>query len=252
MREAAIRHRLEGAMGARPTLLLSVDVFDTLLLRTTKPELVRFAEAARWQEAALRRHGFPSCDADALLAARLSLTKAAYDCVRTGEAGEVRFTAILADICARLGLDAACVPVLVDAELAYEKTRLSPNLALMRVLADVGVPMVATSDTPLSAAHVAVLLDHFLPGHGIRRIHASSDAGVTKRAGLMYVYISQQENVAPEGIVHVGDHPWSDCRMALEQGVRAVHLPRPALWRLINRWRDKLNRRQLRRRGLIK
>ncbi|MGE5514961.1 MAG: HAD-IA family hydrolase [Bacteroidota bacterium] len=244
---------LDAALAAAPTHLVSVDVFDTLLLRSTRPEFTRFADVAKLQDMAL---GAASPGRDRLLASRLATTRRAYQAVRAGtsEQGEVNFSSILGEMCEELGLAPACAAVLEQVEEAYEITMLSPNRRLgtaLARLAATGLPVVATSDTPLSAVVVGTLLRRFHPHLALTRIYASSDVGCTKRDGGLYDHVCRHENVSPEHVLHVGDHPWSDCHMAQQRGLRALHLPRPMPWRWLHALRHRLARQTLRRRGLI-
>jgi FMN phosphatase YigB (HAD superfamily) len=240
------------ALASASPRLLSVDVFDTLLLRRTRPEFLRFVDVARLQDRALA-HASPG--AERLLAARLSVTRQAYAAVRNGDGrGEVQFTAILADMCRKLGLDAVDVAMLEQLEVDYETTVLSPNrrlAAALNRLSAAGIPVVAVSDTPLSAAAVATLLRRLLPELAVTRLYASSDIGLTKRAGTLFDHLCEQEAVRPEQVLHLGDHPWSDRDMPRRRGLQVLHLPRSAPWRWLHACRHRLICHALRRRGLI-
>lgn len=243
---------LRETVAASPPLLLSVDIFDTLLLRGTKPEFARFREVASWQDRAL---GPASPGAAALLAARLSVTRRAYAAIRAdGGPGEVRFTAILADICGELAIDPVWVPKLEKLEVEYETTVLAANRALaaeLKRLSAAGIPLIATSDTPLSVAAVTALLTRFHPDLSFAHIYASSDLGRTKRVGTLYDHLCESCQVPPGQILHMGDHSWSDVAMPRQRGLRAVHLPRPAPWRWLHACRHGLIRRSFRLGGLI-
>ncbi|MBX9635692.1 MAG: hypothetical protein K2X44_11985 [Magnetospirillum sp.] len=54
---AATLRRVRQMVSSCPIRLISVDVFDTVMMRTTKPEFVRFAEAAKLQAQALQQAG---------------------------------------------------------------------------------------------------------------------------------------------------------------------------------------------------
>ncbi|HLN23762.1 MAG TPA: HAD family hydrolase [Patescibacteria group bacterium] len=240
---------LNAALAAAAPRLLSVDVFDTLLLRRTRPEYRRFIDVAQLQDIALAP---ASPGADRLLSTRLSVTRRAYAAVRDGTGrGEVQFTAILAEMCRELGLDTAAIALLEQVELDYETSVLTPNRRLAEALNATGIPIAAVSDTPLSAAAVATLLRRLLPELVIARLYASSDVGLTKRAGTLFDYLCEREAVRPEHVLHLGDHPWSDRDMPRQRGLQALHLPRPVLWRWLHGLRHRLIRHTLRRRGLI-
>lgn len=239
---------LRAALGMADVDLVSVDVFDTLLLRRTRPEFARFSDVAELQHGAL---GAASPGSAALLACRLRVTRRAYDEVRAGRSGEVSFAAILAELCAELHLPSETAAALLEVELHYEAGVLAPNRPLATLLAGLAVPVVAVSDTPLSAASVGALLMRFLPGLPLGRIYASADEGATKRDGALFDVVCRREGVAPARVLHVGDHPHSDVAMPKARGLGAVHLPRTPLWRWLHGLRNDRWRRALRRQGLI-
>ena len=228
--------------------LVSVDVFDTLLLRGTRPEFARFADVSRLQHQAL---GAVSPGAKTLLACRLRVTRRAYEAVRAGRSGEVSFAAILDEMCAELALPPDSAQALLAAELEYEAGVLTPNRDLVDVLAGLDLPLVAVSDTPLSAAALAGLLGRFLPDLPLRRIYSSADEGATKRGGGLFDVVCGREGVAPGRVLHLGDHARSDVSVPRARGLTAVHLPRPSLWRGVHGMRHQHWRRALRRQGLI-
>lgn len=239
---------LRAALAAGGFDLVSVDVFDTLLLRGTRPEFARFADVARLQHDALAG---ASPGARTLLACRLRVTRRAYEAVRAGRSGEVNFAAILAEMCAELGLPSPTVETLLAVELDYEAGVLTPNRDLAEILAGLNLPLVAVSDTPLPAAALAGLLARFLPDLPLRRVYASADEGVTKRDGALFELVCEREGVAPARVLHLGDHARSDVAVPRARGLTAVHLPRPPLWRGLHGMRHQHWRRALRRQGLI-
>ena len=189
-----IGQRLATAVARYRPRLISVDVFDTLLLRTTRPEFVRFADVATLQDRALRAGGHPSPGMARLLATRLSITRQAYQETRLPNAarGEVNFRVILADLCAELGLPSSFVADFLMIELEYEATVLSLNRPLLAALAQQTVPIIATSDTPLWSQDIAALLYRLAPNHPINRIFASGEVGLTKRRGGLYAHLASE------------------------------------------------------------
>jgi FMN phosphatase YigB (HAD superfamily) len=222
-------------------------VFDTVLLRGTRPELLRLRDIAAHQDAALRAAGRTSPGMEALYRARLVAHKAAYDRIRYLETGEVRHAEILEAVAAATGLDAGEVPLLTTAEVAAERVALWPNRALLTQVAHrpPTTRLILVSDTYLSAADLRRLLDHHAPSLTGVTLHVSTDVGYSKRRGDLYPFVAACEGVAPGSILHAGDHPVHDVATARAAGWRALHLPRPPLWRLVNRLRDREVRRRL-------
>ncbi len=230
-----------------PPAVLSLDVFDTVLLRAMRPELLRFRDIAACQDAALRDAGRPSPGTEALYRARLVAHKAAYDRIRHMETGEVRHEEILVEVAAAVGLDTGTLPLLAAAEAAAERVALRPNRALLARVArrSATIRLVLVSDMYLSAADIRRLFECHAPALVNLPLYVSSEAGRSKRRGDLYPFVAASEGMAPGAILHVGDHPQHDVATARAAGFRALYLPRPALWRLVNRLRDRAVRRAL-------
>lgn len=240
---------LSRAIAAAPTALLSVDLFDTLLLRRTRPEFVRFEDCANAQHAAL---GPLSPGADALLAARLKRTRQAYAAARAVPGGgEVRFDLVLAQLCGDFALPLSWVETLRQVELDYELGQLDANQPLALALAQTGLPWVVTSDTPLRAQDLAFLLSRKLAGAQPGKIYSSAELGRTKRAGGLFDLLCHDQKIEPGLVLHLGDNDHADVAMARRHGLRALRLPRPLWWRCVHAGRAKVIRRRLRRQGLI-
>lgn len=243
---------LRRLLGAAPPRLLSVDLFDTILLRRTRPEFVRFGDVALLQHLAL---GAASPGAPRLLEARLRHTRNAYAAARAvAGGGEVRFDAILAEICRQFVLDPAWIERLRQVELDYEVRHLAVNGALAREIrrwAQAGMPWAIVSDTPLRGVDLDWLLTRLSPELAPDRILSSADRGQTKRDGGLYDHLIRLTGLDPVDILHVGDNLHSDLHMARGRLIRAVWLPRPPWWRLIHHIRAGHSRKKLRRRGLI-
>lgn len=244
--------RLERSLRRGRTLprLLSVDVFDTLLWRGTRPEFVRFADVSVLQSRALVARGWGGASALALLRTRLAVTRQAYQRVRA-EGGEVCFRQILENLCQDLALPADAVDLFEQVELDYEKTVLRPNRALALLLQRLAVPVVVTSDTPLAAARIAELMRCFHPDLPLQGVFASCQEQATKRDGSLYPRLCRHFDVDPGAVVHVGDNPLADGKMAAANGLAAKVIPRILPWRLVHGWRAGRARRRLRGQGLI-
>jgi FMN phosphatase YigB (HAD superfamily) len=249
---AGVPDRLTAAVSDPAVELVSLDVFDTLLLRDTEPELARFGGIARVQDAALRRAGFPSPGPGPLYRARLQVHKQAYDAA-AATGGEARHDDILRRLCRHCALDEALVPELVRAEVAYEAGRLVANRPLLAWLGRLAprLRLVLVSDMYLATADLRHLLAAVTPELSALPLYVSAELQRTKRQGGLFPFLAAAERVAPTAILHIGDHPLADVVQPVRAGYRAVHLPRSLPWRVLHRLRERLVRRRLKRLGWL-
>ena len=231
---------------------VSLDVYDTLLLRGWRPELLRFRDIALAQDAALRRAGLASPGAEGLYRARLRIQKACHDRVRGGP-GEVRHAEVVGGICDVLVLDPAAEPVLAEAEIRYETGAVRADPVMMAVATDLmgRKPVVLVSDMYLPATAVRRVLATAAPTLADLPLFVSADVELTKRHGALYGHVAAALDLEPREILHVGDNPRADVARAREAGLQAVWRPRPWWWRQCHRLADGWVRWRLRRAGAI-
>lgn len=243
---------LERRMLSPAIALVSVDVYDTILLRRCRPELLRFHDIARQQHHALTAEGVDSPGAERLYRARLIAHKQAYDRARAC-GGEPRLYHILEAVASLAGLPADAVPLLAQAEAHYEADAVRPHRGIVRLLERVRghKPVVLTSDMYLPAETLRRILAKATPELADLTLFVSAEIGATKRDGTLFQHVARATGIAPGGILHVGDHPHSDVKRAREAGLAALWLPRPWWWRITLRLRDRLLRRRLARRGWL-
>lgn len=238
---------------ADPTIrALSVDVYDTLLLRGTRPELSRFGVIARAQHAALIAAGLPSPGADALWRGRLRVHKAAYDAARA-HGHEVTLGRLVADLAAHAGLPQSALPVLAQAEVAAETRMVRPDRVMVRLVATVARdrPVVLASDMYLGAAEIGAILERHAPELAHLPLLVSSDLGASKLRGDMFALIADRLGVPPAAILHLGDDARADVAHALRAGCRALWWPRLPAWRLMHGVRKRTVRKLLELRGYV-
>lgn len=234
--------------------VISVDIFDTLLLRGLRPELSRFAAIARNQRRALAGAGV-AVDDQALYRERLAAGLRAYDRARGGKGlVEARFEGIMEDVCRALALPQEVLNILREVELDYESRAVRMNHDLAGRLAAAqaeGRRLVLTSDMYLSSVDIADLLRRV--GSSLRPdgIYISSDRQRTKRSGTLFDLLVAEEGVQPGRILHLGDHPHSDVAVPAARGLRVGHLPRGRMWRAVGWAARSVVRADLRRRGLV-
>jgi FMN phosphatase YigB (HAD superfamily) len=223
MRDALIQE-IEGTVLREGLVAVTVDVFDTVLLRNTKPERLRFAQVARRQAKRLE------CPWRSVFAARLLCARIAYQ-TAPYVAGERdgRIDDIFRLMLEALQRPAERLAVLRQEELQYEKLNLRlnrPLLALLGRLRSAGVRLYYLSDMYLTTADVDSLLAHAAPEWRFDGGYVSSDHGVTKRGGGLYRRFLHDTGLSPMAVLHLGDSGDSDVRAARQAGMRAVHTPR--------------------------
>ena len=207
---------------------ISVDVFDTLLLRKAKSERRRFYAAAK---RSIELGHFPALiKPEVISRARAEAQTLAYRALNVaGQGGEVR----LEDICRRqlsiLGLSVDLAPVLIRAELETEKDSLFVDRYLVESLLArrrQGIRVIAISDTTLSSDELKTLITMVVGSEVFDAIYTSADLGATKRSGELFRVVAKLEQVDLSAIWHVGDDIISDVQMATGVGAHAMHRPR--------------------------
>ncbi len=228
------------------TRVVSVDVFDTLLLRTTKPEHARFLDIGKRQLPIMHGHGAPRhMNGRDMLVLRLMAAKAAYrnaahvDGIREPGYGYIANIMLHAS---GLAPSDEVTARLVDAELDYEATVLTPNRTLVDILRKAkraGRRVICVSDMYLSAKQIEALIRK----SGIDFIdvvYASSDFGYGKSSRRLFEKVMAMEAVDATQFVHCGDNAVSDYHKAVELGIRAFHVPRAGHWRVAEKMRRRL------------
>lgn len=218
--------------------LVTVDVFDTLLLRTLQSERSRLMQGDRAFAARLRQSGFDIAP-ELLIETRLLCQRLAFRALDVrGGPGEVRLNDIIARQLSVLGLPLAFVDIRMEIEATVESGAVKPNRALTELL-DVkrraGVRVVAVTDTTLPGQMVERLIRDVYGGPIVDRVYSSADYGLTKRRGGLFPEVARREGVSLGMVTHMGDDPLADVAVPARLGVRAVHLRRPAVTRGLRR-----------------
>ena len=221
--------------------ILSFDIFDTLLTRDNSSEITRFveigermadivnepAEKAKTTE----RKPLSVSAIDAFLARYLG-TKASYRAskpvkgCREGSLSEIHATA------SRLLTGSPrLADAFIEAELAYEATRMKPN----RLLIDIAKRhkknkgrVVLLTDMYMHASQVETLLRKLRVDRKLfDLIISSADTKVSKASGGVFEIVEKALEAEPAQFVHVGDSPRGDFQKPVERGWQAIHLPIP-------------------------
>jgi FMN phosphatase YigB (HAD superfamily) len=221
---------------------ISVDVFDTLLLRKPVSERRRFHKIAT-VFSSLVPHPYKKPSPELVYEARVEAQRWAYRALDAGsQDGEVKIFDIFDRQLQLLGLPREMDSLLIKAELQVEKDVLRPNQPLIRWLKlqrTRNIPVIAISDTTLSAAALRSLIEAVAEPNVIDRIYTSADLGLSKRNGGIFTEVANREKVDVHELIHFGDDRRADLEQGLAAGVRSSHLRRTSIF-VLNRKLDGL------------
>lgn len=210
--------------------ILSLDIFDTLLLRDNSSEITRFFEVGEaMARLATDYLGAAVTQVDAFMARMLG-TKATYRAsplvrgCREGSLTELHRTAS-----SLLIGSGALLDPFVEAELLNEKKRLTLNPFLHTYInrhRDRGGRVILITDMYMHAEQVAELLGML----GVSRdsydgLLSSADTKVSKSSGGIFEMAEQEMDAPGEQFVHLGDSFRGDVARPLGHGWQALHLP---------------------------
>jgi len=213
----------------RTVQLLSLDVFDTLLVRIPNQEAFIVQETTR-AALALANREQSSQELSRWVGARIALERSLNQTSDTCNAGvdRRRLYRELLQLMSYAGDPAQGAEAIVRVEirLQFEGTRVNPAIhRLLQVARSLERRVIAVSDTSLSRADLYELLR--LHGiDGIDAVYSSCDARATKFSGRLFDEVLRNEHVRPSAMLHVGDNLLSDVYAARQRGIRSVHVPR--------------------------
>lgn len=219
-----------GRLGERSYRFLSVDVFDTLMLRSEKCERRRFWEIAeRWrQQLPPASRGIEVAD---LYLARLRAAQISYGCGPVkASTQEGRLDSLIGVALSLLKLPQSLVPGFMAIELEYEVENLAPNPLILNFIehyARRSDRVMLLSDMYLVGEQIHWIISQFGLGEIAPYIYSSADISLNKRSGTIFAPAAQEHRVAPSDILHIGDSFHSDFAMPRLAGWAAQHLPVP-------------------------
>ncbi len=204
--------------------VLSLDVFDTALLRRVDEPIVVFELIAREY-----RHRHPDASAFAFAAERQAAEARArgvvWDRSRRGDV-------VLDDIYASIVLPSDWNgDVLRELELELEALMCVVNPlvhALYRRAIESNKRVAFVSDMYLPVAFIEELLGRAGYAERALVLVSSAEDGESKGSGALYRRLIDRLRVEPGAILHVGDNEMSDVTMARRRGLTAAHYPRCA------------------------
>ncbi len=198
--------------------VLSLDVFDTALLRLVRKPADVFLFAQAKARLALGQPEFPFAQA------RSSAERIARETFRSKFGNdEVTLEQIYRVLCDLGGIDPALVAGLMQAELDAEGDLCYANaliLELCRNAKRMGKRVIFLSDTYFSSRQVGNLLQ--AAGYPPLEIFVSSEYQASKHDGRLFDLVILKMGASPEDILHIGDNHHSDCSRAHAHGWNGV------------------------------
>jgi HAD superfamily hydrolase (TIGR01549 family) len=226
---------------------LTLDVFDTFLLRNTKPEIYRFYEISRLHQKLLKDKGY-EFSLDEIFYCRQLCIEIAY---KTAKLNNYEKDAKIKDIY-KLMLNAlnikneGIIEDMLKTELEYEVKNLKLNKKLICVVEELRrnkkLKIFFISDMYLSKVDILFLINNFAKEFKFDNLYVSSEYSITKLSGSLYDLLLKKENLNVEEILHIGDNYSSDFVSAKKKGLKTIYMPRSKLFKLIYRLREKLFR----------
>ncbi len=210
--------------------IISVDIFGTLIQRTSDEHYARRMSAFKTVEIAQQRGLTPPCDAIAL---RAVAEKRIFEKLkRVDGVTEFSNSNIIEEMLKMLGagdwaVDASHTLARWELQQEIENTRPQPELVhWIRTWKANGKKIIAVSDTRYSAKEILMLFSaHKITE--ISEIYSSLDFGATKFNGMLFDIVSKREGVSAKNILHIGDNVLSDILSGAQRGlnVRWVRYP---------------------------
>lgn len=222
------------------TELVSVDIFDTLLLREAISEPQRFYIIGKLFMKALSNQRINILiSAEELLQYRIDAGKIVYRHMPpVNGVREAKYEDIAILFLKLAGIPQNHFNLLKQVELAYEASVLLPNETLIKILYQAqkkGKKIVCLSDMYFSSADLTYLIQQRIPDFFFNEVISSADMGVAKHSGHIYKYLLNKENIDPTRVIHCGDNKYSDVIQARRSAIQAVCVRRPKIWRMVTK-----------------
>lgn len=221
---------LERRLRRERSRVLSLDIFDTLLLRNDVCEARRYLDLSiRISQALAAAHLGEISPLD-LYITRCEALEFGYRTSAPVEGCvEGRIEEVLANQVRNLGLPGTAMDILLREEISYESSVLAPNLPLIEVARNFsldGGTVILLSDMYLSG----IVLGHLIQSVAgdlsfVERLYSSADVVRNKRSGTIYPWLQAQLEIHADRFLHVGDNLVSDYQRPIEAGWKAMHFP---------------------------
>jgi len=208
--------------------ILSLDIFDTLLLRGSECELERFFLWAK---------SIQEFDSFDVFLKRIIAHKEAYANASPGQDGtkEGDINLMFRNICATLNLTNQddCFEILKNAEIQFEilNTYLNPALVNLIFLAlKENIEIVLLTDTYLTTDFVKSILEQKFAEmnrefNNAITVYSSASLRLSKRQGGLFDLVIKTKNISPQEILHIGDNLNSDYKIPKTKGIHTLYMP---------------------------
>lgn len=207
--------------------VVSIDIFNTILLRQLSPEMVIKRSSQRF--AGIFSPYAPNVtwlsvyEYRRIIAERLKSLSNYH-----GHDPDCRFTDIVDELYQRFipgsQETAQLKQDLFQAELEEESATLKPapeTIPFLDKLREAGKIVIFVSDMYLSTNDIFSLLKSFSLHKYFKTGFTSGDQLLTKRSGRLYQFLLKELKVPPNQVIHIGDHLVSDYRTPNSLGIRA-------------------------------
>lgn len=219
---------------------ITVDIFDTVLLRKTYPEELQFLKHAERGSALLKKRWNRDISPFYFYSfrqfARRVLARMQYSRTKEWEVSILDIFAQTIESIAqkesvRLGKKErdALVDLLVQEELAIEKESLKPNhrlISALRSFRKLGARVFFVSDMYLETEHIQELLRHFGIDDAFDGGVSSASAGCCKWNGGLFSALKKGDLIPGFSCgsnLHIGDNRHADTRAARALKMKAIH-----------------------------
>tara|TARA_E500000305_G_scaffold76427_1_gene62139 strand:- start:1940 stop:2857 length:918 start_codon:yes stop_codon:yes gene_type:complete len=231
--DPANREQLLEAIGrivsAHKITLLSIDVFDTALLRSPGSELGRFwSLSKRFHETLPAGVTGPVLTAEDALLVRIAAMRAAYGMQRHSLIGsDPSLDDIAGTVCSLLDRpDLTEHYARTEVECEIEDVSLNPLIPEIRGRFP-SLRIVFLSDMYLDSRRIGRILAAKSRSCSRPEIFSSADGHGSKIGGGLFDHVAKTLCVKPNHALHIGDHLEHDYRGAKRRGWHALHLPLP-------------------------
>lgn len=237
--------KLFSYLAQKKNIILTLDVFDTLLLRNTKSETQRFREVANIHENLFNKKGL-DISRDCLFCARLIAHKTGYKTAPLVEKCRDASIDHIFDLYLKLlGLPGSkdMIEQLITIELEYEKKNLRLNRKIYELACQFqkkGGRVLLISDMYLKKKHLYELLNYFCGYIFYSDIFVSSEFSASKFCGILYDILLDTQKLKAWQVVHVGDNFISDYLSPQSKGIHAFYIPRSLIFKLIASYRQRV------------
>ncbi|MDO4709689.1 MAG: hypothetical protein Q4B94_07810 [Pseudomonadota bacterium] len=215
-----------------PFRCLTLDVFDTVVLRNNKSEARRFWEIA----GAISRHiDAKGKDGEKLqkdiFVSRVLATHASYRVRRPkNNCREGSLKDIYSGMCGVLGLGQEVWQELMEIEVQYEIENTRPNPLMWDILnfaESVGAQVLMISDMYMHSEQIRDIVRGHFPSDVDRfgDLYSSADEIVSKRSGLLFDVVRGVTGFQPFEHFHIGDSVIGDFRIPKFKGWRSMLIP---------------------------